>query len=135
MASIEDAENRPLSPHLMNWKWHVTMAASILHRATGVALYLGSFVVTAMIVSAAMGPDAYGVVEGLVFSIFGKLVMFGFTVAVIYHLLNGLRHMMWDGPRIGFSPNVASAWSWFNILAAVLGAAAVWAIGMFGAAS
>lgn len=133
MAGSKEVDSRPLSPHLMNWKWHVTMASSIFHRASGVALYLGSFVITAMIISVAMGADAYSVVEGLVFSTLGKIVMFGFTAAILYHLLSGLRHMMWDGPRAGFSPKVASFWSWFNILAAGLGAAAIWAYGIFGA--
>ena len=133
MAGTKEADSRPLSPHLMNWKWHVTMASSIFHRASGVALYIGTFVITAMIVSAAMGPDAYGVVEGLVFSIFGKIVMFGFTAAIVYHLLSGIRHMMWDGPRVGFSPTVASTWSWFNILGTIVISAGIWAIGIFGA--
>ena len=133
MAGTKEADSRPLSPHLMNWKWHVTMASSIFHRASGVALYLGSIIIAVMIVSAAMGADAYSVVEGLVFSIFGKLIMFGFTAAMIYHLLSGVRHLIWDGPRIGFSPKVAGAWSWFNIFAAILGAAGIWAFGLFGA--
>ena len=132
MAGSKEADSRPLSPHLMNWKWHVTMASSIFHRASGVALYLGSMIITAMIVSAAMGADAYSVVEGLVFSKFGMLIMFGFTAAMIYRLLSGVRHMMWDGPRVGFSPKVASAWSRFNILAAFFGAAGIWAYGLFG---
>jgi len=133
MAGTKEADNRPLSPHLMNWKWHVTMASSIFHRASGVALYIGSFVITAMIISAAMGPDAYGIIEGLVFSTFGKILMFAFTAAIVYHLLSGVRHMIWDGPRVGFSPNVASAWSWFNIIATALITAGIWAIGIFGA--
>jgi len=133
MAGSKEVDSRPLSPHLMNWKWHVTMASSIFHRVSGVALYLGAIVITAMIISAAMGPDAYAGVEALVFSTLGKVLMFGFTAAVVYHLLSGLRHMVWDGPRTGFSPSVASAWSWFNILAAAAISAGIWAYGIFGA--
>ena len=133
MASKQEADNRPLSPHLMNWKWHVTMASSIFHRVSGVALYVGSFVITALIVSAAIGPDAYGTVSGLVFSIPGKILMFAFTAAVVYHLLSGVRHMVWDGPRVGFSPQTASRWSWFNIVATAVITVAIWAIGITGA--
>lgn len=133
MAGTKEVDSRPLSPHLMNWKWHVTMASSIFHRASGVALYIGTFVITALIVSAAMGPEAYGVVEGLVFSIAGKVVMFAFTAAIVYHMLSGLRHLIWDGPGIGFSPSAASAWSWFNILATALITIAIWAIAIMGA--
>ena len=132
MAASKEIDTRPLSPHLMNWKWHVTMASSIFHRASGVALYIGSFVITALIVSAAMGPEAYEVVEGLAFSIVGKVVMFAFTAAIVYHMLSGIRHMIWDGPRVGFSPSVASAWSWFNILATAAITIAIWAVGLTG---
>ena len=133
MAGTKEADSRPLSPHLMNWKWHVTMASSIFHRASGVALYIGTFVITALIISAAMGPDAYSAVEAIVFSVPGKVLMFAFTAAVVYHLLSGLRHMVWDGPRAGFSPSVASAWSWFNILATAVITVGIWAIGIWGA--
>ena len=133
MASTNEADNRPLSPHIMNWKWPVTMASSIFHRVSGVALYVGSFVITALIVSAALGPEAYATVEGLVFSIPGKLLMFAFTAAVVYHLLSGVRHMIWDGPRAGFSPSVASTWSWFNIVATAIITSGIWAYGIWGA--
>ena len=132
MASTNETDTRPLSPHIMNWKWHVTMASSIFHRVSGVALYVGSFVITALIVSAAIGPDAYGTVAGLVFSIPGKLLMFAFTAAVVYHLLSGVRHMIWDGPRVGFSPSMASAWSWFNIVATAVITSGIWAYGIWG---
>lgn len=135
MAGTKEVDNRPLSPHLMNWKWHVTMASSIFHRVSGVALYIGSFVIAAMIISAAMGEDAYKYVEGLVRSPVGLVLMFGFTAAVIYHLLSGIRHMIWDGPGAGFDPKVASFWSWFNILAAALGSAGIWGYGLFGGAA
>ena len=80
-----------------------------------------------------MGPDAFEVVEGLVFSVFGKVVMFAFTAAVVYHMLSGIRHMVWDGPRVGFSPKAASMWSWFNIIATAVITVAIWAIGLMGA--
>jgi len=131
MAGSKPVDSRPLSPHLMNWKWHVTMLSSILHRATGVSLYIGSFLITAWIIALATSREAYSFVEGIMFSIFGQLILFGFTVAVLYHFANGIRHMIWDGPRAGFSPSVANAVSWFNIAFAILGAAGVWSIAYF----
>lgn len=135
MAASKEVDSRPLSPHIMNWKWHVTMASSIFHRASGVALYVGSFVITALIVSAAMGPEAYETVEALVFSVFGKVIMFAFTAAIVYHMLSGIRHMVWDGPRAAFSPKAASTWSWFNILATAVITVAIWAVGLMGGAA
>ena len=87
---------RPLSPHLQIWRWHITMWGSILNRATGVALYVGALIVAAWAISLANGPEAYAGFKGLLGSPLGKLVMFGLTVSFFYHLANGVRHLVWD---------------------------------------
>lgn len=87
---------RPLSPHMQVWRWHVTMLTSILHRATGVALYGGALIAAGWALALASGPDAYGLYMGLLGSWLGRLVMFGLTVALFYHLANGVRHLVWD---------------------------------------
>lgn len=127
MSGIPQPDSRPLSPHLQIWRWHLTMAASIMHRATGVALYFGTFLIVAWIVALATGADCYPAIEGLVTAWYGKLVLYLWTVAVLYHFANGIRHMLWDGPGIGFEPGTASAVSLFNFLFAFLGAAAIFA--------
>lgn len=90
---------RPLSPHLQIWRFTVTMFGSILHRITGVACYGGVVLLTAWFVALALGGDIYGLVARLVFSPFGLFVMFGFSWALIYHTLTGLRHLYWDAGR------------------------------------
>lgn len=97
---------RPMSPHLQVWRWHITMWTSILHRASGVALYVGALIVAAWAVSLASGPEAYGAFKALLGSPLGKLVMFGLTLAVFYHLANGIRHVVWD---LGHGLDVKSA--------------------------
>jgi succinate dehydrogenase / fumarate reductase cytochrome b subunit len=87
---------RPLSPHLTQWRWHLTMATSILHRASGVALYVGALIAAAWAVSLACGPETYAGFKGLLGSPLGKLVMFGLSAAFFYHLANGVRHLVWD---------------------------------------
>jgi succinate dehydrogenase / fumarate reductase cytochrome b subunit len=87
---------RPLSPHLSIWRWHVTMFTSIAHRVSGVGLYLGALVAAGWAVALARGADAYGAYMGLLGSIPGKLVLFGLTLALFYHLANGIRHLVWD---------------------------------------
>jgi succinate dehydrogenase / fumarate reductase cytochrome b subunit len=99
---------RPLSPHLQVWRFHLTMLTSILHRITGVGLYLGALVVAAWAISLAAGPDAYGQFKALLGSPLGKLVMFGMTVSFFYHLANGVRHLVWD-VGYGFTPKTATA--------------------------
>lgn len=123
---MTDAE-RPMSPHLSVWRWHMTMATSILHRGTGVALYAGALIAAAWAVSLAGGPQAYGAFKGLLGSPLGKLVMLGFTVAFFYHLGNGVRHLVWDaGHGLDVKSANASAVAVFAFtIAATL---AVWAI-------
>jgi succinate dehydrogenase / fumarate reductase cytochrome b subunit len=69
---------------------------SITHRATGVALAAGTVLLAAWIIAAAIGPEAYARVAG---SWFGQLLLFGWSVALFYHLLNGIRHLVWDTGR------------------------------------
>ena len=87
---------RPLSPHLQIYRWPVTMATSITHRATGIALYMGAILLTWFLVALAMGEDAYAMFSAMASSWFGTLVLLGYTWALIYHLLNGVRHLHWD---------------------------------------
>jgi succinate dehydrogenase / fumarate reductase cytochrome b subunit len=118
---------RPLSPHMQIWRWHVTMAASILTRATGVALYGGALLVMGWALALAGGPAAYDDYVGLLGSIPGKIVLFGLTLSAFYHLVAGLRHLVWDSGN-GFAPAVASRSAWAAIIGAIVASVAVWAV-------
>jgi succinate dehydrogenase / fumarate reductase cytochrome b subunit len=109
------------------WRWHVTMAASILHRAAGVGLYLGALVVMAWALSLAGGPDSYAGFTGLAGSLAGKVVLFGLTLCAFYHLANGLRHLFWDA-GYGFEVQTANTTAWLAIAAAILASVAFWAL-------
>jgi succinate dehydrogenase / fumarate reductase, cytochrome b subunit len=99
---------RPRSPHLQIYRWPVTMGTSILHRVTGFGLSLGTLVLAWWLVAASMGPEAYAVFEGAAFHWFGRLVLFGFSLVLVFHMLNGVRHLFWDAGR-GFKLATASA--------------------------
>ena len=87
---------RPLSPHLQVYKLIPTMVMSITHRITGGALYVGTLIL-AWWISAAAGSEAYyDFVNGIVGSWFGQLVLFGFTWSLMFHMLGGIRHLIWD---------------------------------------
>jgi len=90
---------RPLSPHLAIYRPHLTMVMSILHRVTGAALYVGTLLVAWLLVAAASGPGAYASASGFLTSWFGKLVLFGYTWALMHHMLGGVRHLIWDTGR------------------------------------
>jgi succinate dehydrogenase / fumarate reductase cytochrome b subunit len=100
--------DRPLSPHLQIYRWQWTMALSILHRITGVALAVGTIVLVWWLIAAATGPGYFGYVQSLLAGWFGRLLLFGWTLALFYHLCNGIRHLFWDAGK-GFALGTARA--------------------------
>ena len=88
--------NRPLSPHLQICRPQLTSVLSIVHRMTGVGLTLGAVLVVWWLLAAATGPEYFAIVDGLLTSWIGYLVLLGSTWALAYHLLNGIRHLAWD---------------------------------------
>lgn len=120
---------RPMSPHLGIWRWHITMAGSILHRATGIALYVGALIAAWWAVALAMGPGPYQTFLDVSGSWFGQLVMFGLTVSFFYHLAKGVGHLVWDSGR-GLALKTSNQ---STVAAMVFGVAAtvvVWAIAL-----
>ena len=87
---------RPLSPHLQVWKPTLAMTLSIVHRITGAALYLGALLLAWWLMALASGPQAFATAQGLFGSIPGKIILFGFTWALIHHTVGGIRHLVWD---------------------------------------
>jgi succinate dehydrogenase / fumarate reductase cytochrome b subunit len=116
-----------MSPHLQVWRWHITMAASILTRATGVALYVGLLIVAGWAVALASGPGAYELYMALLGSILGKLVLFGLTVSIFYHLAAGVRHLVFDSGH-GLTPAVANMSAVAAIAFAVVASLVVWGL-------
>jgi len=104
-------ENTPMSPHLQVWKFTVTMASSITHRATGVANAVGMLVLTAWIASAAISDDAFNLVNGFLSTWFGRFIIFGFTLSVMFHLCNGLRYLFSDAGK-GLEKSTAGKTAW-----------------------
>jgi succinate dehydrogenase / fumarate reductase cytochrome b subunit len=87
---------RPISPHLQIYRPMLTMVMSIVHRITGAALYFGMLLLAWWLVAAATGPNAYANVEWFMGSLIGQLVLFGYTWALLHHMLGGIRHLIWD---------------------------------------
>jgi succinate dehydrogenase / fumarate reductase, cytochrome b subunit len=97
---------RPLSPHMQIYRWPVTMATSITHRATGMALSAGTLVIAWWLIAAASGADAYDTFSTYARSPLGLLILFGVVWSLSFHLLNGIRHLAWDS---GFGFQVKTA--------------------------
>jgi succinate dehydrogenase / fumarate reductase, cytochrome b subunit len=131
MATIETKSGgtgaRPLSPHLQVYKLSWTMAMSIIHRITGAALYFGTALLAIWLVAAASGPEAYARVMWVYGSILGKLVLFGYTWALLHHLFGGLRHFVWDAGR-NLDPAGAQRLAQIGLMGSVALTVAIWAL-------
>ena len=92
---------RPLSPHLMIYKPIPTMIMSIMHRATGIAMYFGTLLVAWWLIAAASGPVAYDIAAGFFASPLGLIVLFGYTWVLVHHMLGGIKHLVWDTGAVG----------------------------------
>ena len=95
MSDIKAVE-RPLSPHLSIYKPMLTMLMSIAHRITGFGLYFGTLLLAWWLLAAASGPNAYAGIGSFMSSFIGRIVLFGYTWALMHHMLGGIRHLMWD---------------------------------------
>jgi succinate dehydrogenase / fumarate reductase cytochrome b subunit len=103
MPHTRQAVQRPLSPHLGIYRPTLTMTMSIVHRVTGAALFFGTLLLCWWLLAAASGPSAYAKVQAFMGSFLGGLILFGYTWALIHHMLGGIRHLIWDTGR-GFGP-------------------------------
>ncbi|MEC9344842.1 MAG: succinate dehydrogenase, cytochrome b556 subunit [Pseudomonadota bacterium] len=118
--------NRPLSPHLQVYDMlQITALMSILHRITGVVLAGGLVLVLWWLVALASGREYYEVVMGIAGSWVGRLVLFGFTWALFYHLCNGLRHLYWDA---GWGFEIPSVYrsGWMVVIASAVLTVLAW---------
>ena len=91
-----EIHQRPLSPHIQIYRWTLTMFLSILHRATGIALYAGTLLLVWWLMAAATGPEAFALFQGVAGSWIGRLVLFGYTWALFHHMFGGIKHFIWD---------------------------------------
>ena len=94
------AKPRPLSPHLQVYRPQLTSVMSIMHRASGAVLATGSLLVALWLVALAAGSAVFNPVADAIQHPLGQLIVFGYSLALVYHGLNGIRHLMWD-LRIG----------------------------------
>ena len=120
---------RPLSPHLQVYRWPITMVMSIAHRITGAALYFGTLLLVFLLLSAAAGEGSYNRASAVFGSIPGRVVLFGYTWALLHHMLGGIRHLIWDTGR-GMEPGTRETLAWANIVCSILLTLVIWAVAL-----
>ncbi len=117
--------NRPTSPHLQVYRLPMTAKMSITHRMTGVILMGGTLLVAGWLIAAAMGESYYNQAMMLATSKLGLVILFGWTLALYYHLCNGIRHLFWDMGYL-FNLDNARLSGWIVLLAAAAMTAGTW---------
>jgi succinate dehydrogenase / fumarate reductase cytochrome b subunit len=120
--------SRPLSPHLQIYSPMLTMMMSIVHRITGAALYFGMLLLAWWLVAAASGPNAYANVEWFMASLIGRLVLFGYTWALLHHMLGGIRHLIWDTGH-GLEPTERELLTLATLIGSVSLTLILWVVG------
>jgi succinate dehydrogenase cytochrome b subunit len=128
MAETKAPAARPLSPHLQVYRLTLTMVMSGFHRISGLGLYFGALLLAWWLMAAASGPNGYARFEWFAGSLVGRLVLFGFTWALIHHTLGGIRHLIWDTGR-GFGPQQREWLAAATIIGSIVLTVVVWVIG------
>lgn len=119
---------RPLSPHLQIYRPMLTMMMSIMHRITGLGLYFGIILLVWWLTAASISDGYFDFVQGFFGHWFGRLLLFGFTWALIHHALGGLRHLLWDTGR-GFDLNLIEWLARANLAGSIVLTVLLWVIG------
>lgn len=130
MAELKAAPrpSRPLSPHLQIYRPMLTMMMSIVHRITGAALYFGTLLLAWWLIAAASGPNAYATFEAFMGSFIGLVILFGYTWAILHHMLGGIRHLIWDTLH-GFEPTEREWLTVATLVGSISLTVVVWVIG------
>ncbi len=118
-------KQRPLSPHLQVYRWQIQMVTSIIHRATGIILTIGALLIAAALLAMATGPEAWDWVRRLAGSWPGLVVLFGWSWAFAYHLLNGIRHLVQDA-GYGYSIPAFIRNGWLAVIGSLFLTGIIW---------
>lgn len=119
------ARPRPRSPHLTIYRWPITMTTSIIHRVTGAGLALGGLLLACWLVALALGPESYAKVQAFHGHFIGRVLLFGFSWALIFHMMNGIRHLVWDAGH-GFEKDTADRTGYLVLIGSAVITLAIW---------
>lgn len=127
-------DTRPLSPHLQVYRWEITMFLSILHRMTGVALAVGALAFTLWLVAVLQTGQTFTLFYTFAKSPLGIVVSYGWMFALVFHFINGIRHLVWD-TGLGVNTRAAKLSGWIVLLGSFVVTSTLWnyAAGLYAA--
>ena len=119
---------RPVSPHLQIYRPQLTSFTSIVHRLTGIFLALGIVALVYWLAAAATSAEAFDQAQAVAGSIVGRRLLFLWTGAFFYHLLNGIRHLAWDAGW-GYELPIAYRTGWTVLVGSAALTIVAWVLG------
>lgn len=125
MTAPSHRKERPLSPHLQIYRPQITSVLSIFHRMSGVFLFLGSFLWAYWLYAISQGIESYEVAQECMLHPLGLAILVGWTAMLFYHLLNGIRHLMWDAGH-GFDLPTMRKTGWIVVTSTVFLTTVTW---------
>ena len=120
--------DRPLSPHIQIYRPQLTSVLSILHRFTGVVLALGAILIAVWLSSIAYNRELFSAILDFLSGVIGRAFLFAWTLALFYHLCNGIRHLFWDAGK-GFELRQVYFSGWVAVIATFVLTLLVWVVG------
>ncbi|UTO28322.1 succinate dehydrogenase, cytochrome b556 subunit [Bartonella harrusi] len=122
-------KERPRSPHVSIYRWTITMAMSIAHRLTGMALYFGMVFFALWLFSISCGVEAFRTVNEIYSSWLGLCILFLYTLAGVHHMVGGIRHIVWDLKPCLLAKEKATVTAWATVFISLIVTLAIWVIG------
>ncbi|WP_375692969.1 MULTISPECIES: succinate dehydrogenase, cytochrome b556 subunit [unclassified Bartonella] len=122
-------KERPRSPHISIYRWTITMAMSIAHRITGMALYVGTVFLAVWLIAIACGEETFRTVYEMYSSWFGLCILFLYTLAGVHHMVGGVRHIVWDLKPCLLAKEKATVTAWATVFISLIVTFAIWIIG------
>jgi succinate dehydrogenase / fumarate reductase cytochrome b subunit len=127
MSESTATRQRPVSPHLGIYRFTPTMAMSIVHRITGIALYFGMVLIAGWLLALATSRSWFDTANWLLGSWFGIVVLIGFSWTVYHHMLGGIRHFIWD-TGVGLEKKTSTLLSSLTLVGSLLLTAVTWLV-------
>jgi succinate dehydrogenase / fumarate reductase cytochrome b subunit len=121
--------SRPLSPFMLGqyYRFQISSVLSFAHRITGLGLSMGTVLLAVWVMSAAMGPYEFENFNRFARSPFGLFLLLGWSWALLYHLCNGIRHLVWD-VGYAFEKKHVDLGGYIVVAASLVLTATVWAV-------
>ena len=122
-------DNNPLSPHLQIYKWQISSLLSITHRIVGVINILAITLICIWTLSLLVGENSYEITHLFLKSLFGKFIIVFLCWSFSFHILNEIRHLIWDA-GYGFDPKISKITGYVTLILSFLLATIIYLIGV-----